>query len=90
MKKKNRLNFPRAEDEEIRNIREFILKHLPGNMNDMVHEMNKSLEKTYSQRKREIVDKLDTLNNDEDDKVKKKAKEEIAKIKKNKKGGKKK
>jgi hypothetical protein len=80
--KKQKLNFPRAEEEEVKNIREFILSKLPPNLNDYVKELNTELEKTYHKRNVEIKDKIVKVQSDEDDKIKKKAKEELSKKKK--------
>jgi len=82
---KHKLKSYGAQEEEVRNIREFILSKLPNNLNDMVRELNVKLEKSYIEKRGEIVDKLGVINNDEDDRAKKKAKEENKK----KKGGKK-
>jgi len=75
-------SFPRTEEDEVKSIREFILGQTSRHLDDLVREMNMNLEKDFSTRATELHDKMVNLNNDEDDKIKKKAKEEIAKNKK--------
>jgi len=77
---KSKLVYPRSDqDEEIQHIRDFILSQLPPNLTELVKQMNNELEQDFKKRKNEIAQKM--LDNEEDDRMRKRAKEEIAKQK---------